>query len=94
MYPTYVLNSCRQYQEISDFYLAETWPQYMSICIVLYVCDIYVLYCFFLFFFSLMIGKTFVMLGYANKEFEFEFEKIELKFVSASTIRIGWPTFF
>ena len=41
-----------------------------------------------------MIGKTFVMLGYANKEFEFEFEKIELKFVSASTIRIGWPTFF
>ena len=49
----------------------------MSICIVLYVFDIYVLYCvcsFFSDFFCLMIGKTFVMFGYANKEFEFEFE--------------------
>ena len=53
----------------------------MSICIVLYVCDIYVLYCvcsfffffFFFLFFCLMIGKTIVMFGYANKEFEFEF---------------------
>ena len=64
------------------FYLAVIWPLYMSICIVLYVCDIYVLYCvcsfsfFFLFFFCLMIGKTFVMFGYANKEFEFEFDLI------------------
>ena len=43
---------------------------------MLYVCDIYVLCCvcsFFLIYFSfcLMIGKTFVMFGYANKEFEF-----------------------
>ena len=51
---------------------------------MLYVCDIYVLYCVcsfsflffsdFLSFLCLMIGKTFVMFGYANKEFEFEFE--------------------
>ena len=47
----------------------------MSICIVLYVCDIYVLYCvcsFYFFCFCVMIGKTFVMFGYANKEFEFD----------------------
>ena len=40
---------------------------------MLYVCDIYVLYCvcvFFLVFLCLMIGKTFVMFCYANKEFD------------------------
>ena len=62
----------RRYQ---IFYLAVIWPLYMSICIVLYVCDIYVLYSLFSFFFSdffcLMIGKTFVMFGYSNEEFEF-----------------------
>ena len=53
----------------------------MSIYIMWYVFDIYVHYCvcYFSSFFSgfvfrLMIGKTFVMFGYANKEFEFEFE--------------------
>ena len=33
-----------------------------------------VLFLFFFWFFCLMIGKTFVMFGYANKQFEFEFE--------------------
>ena len=37
------------------------------------VCVLFLFFSDFLFF-SLMIGKTFVMFGYANKEFEFEFE--------------------
>ena len=40
------------------------------------VCDLFLFFSDFLFF-SLMIGKTFVMFGYANKEFEFEFEFVQ-----------------
>ena len=47
----YVLNPCRQYQEISHFLFSSELTLYMSICIVLYVCDIYVFYCVFFFFF-------------------------------------------
>ena len=86
----------RRYQ---IFYLAVIWPLYMRIRIVLYVCDIYVLYCvcsfsflFWFSFFSLMIGKTFVMFGYANKEFEFEFEFVNYLAVvlNISSILSGW----
>ena len=63
----------------------------MSICIVLYVCDIYVLNCVFFFFFSvffLMTGKTFVMFGYANKEFEFE---SNITHVALARRKARWP---
>ena len=41
IYPIYVLNPCRQYQEISDLlFSSELNLRYRSICIVLYVCDI------------------------------------------------------
>ena len=77
VYLIYVLNHCRQYQEILDLlFNSELTYIYMSICIVLYACDIYLFYCVGSFSFSvfcIMIGKSFVMFGYANKEFEFEF---------------------
>ena len=44
-------------------------------CVIFMCFIVCVLFFFFLFFsfFCLMIGKTFVVFGYANKEFEFEF---------------------
>ena len=75
---TSVLNSCRQYQEISDLLFSSDLTsiyEYLHCVICLWYLCALLLYCvcsfsFFLFF-CLMIGKTFVMFGYANKEFEF-----------------------
>ena len=73
----YVLNPCRQYQEISHFYLAVSWLYIwvFALCYmyVPFMCFIVCSFSFFLCVFCLMIGKTFVMFGFVIKEFKFEF---------------------
>ena len=42
----------------------------------------------FFLFFCLMIGKIFVMFGYANKEFEFEFEHLNDVYLKGGPLNV------
>ena len=52
-------------------------------CVTL-MCFLVCVLSFFSGFFCLMVGKTFVMFGYANKEFEFEYIDIQQKLLSVN----------